>query len=238
MIEINLVPDVKQELIRAQRMRATVISSSIIASIVAAGVVVALLVYVFGVQAVRSKLVGDEITKQYQTLSQVPDLNKTLTIQKQLATISTLNQSKKIDSRIFDVVAAVVPPAPNEVKLSQITVNAADSIITLQGQTRAYDSMEVFKKTLDSAEVQYNQDGETQRIKLTDQLDAGEVSYGEDSSNQKVLMFTISFTYPEELFSPAVKGMTIKLNANGNVTDSYLGVPRSIFTEPAKGVDE
>ena len=53
MIEINLIPDVKQELLRAQKGRAVVISASIFASVIAVGVVALLLVYIFGVQGVR-----------------------------------------------------------------------------------------------------------------------------------------------------------------------------------------
>jgi hypothetical protein len=236
MIEINLIPDVKQELLRAQSMRAAVISGAILTSIIAGAVVALLALYIYGVQTVRSGIVSDEIDKQYKTLSEVKDLPKVLTIQNQLATMSELNSNKKIDSRIFSVVSAVVPPAPNEVQISQIDINSADSIISFEGQTRAYDSMEVFKKTIDSAIVVYKEDGEEQTVKLADMLDTSEVSYGENASGEKVLMFTISFEYPVELFSPAVKDVTIKLSVNGNVTDSYLGIPRSIFAERAKEV--
>lgn len=234
MIEINLIPDVKRELLRAQATRAAVISGSILTSIIAGGLVVALLLYVFGVQTVRSNLASDEIKKQYATLSQVEDLSKILTIKNQLATMSDLNANKKIDSRIFNVLSAVVPPEPNSVQLSQINVDAEESIITLDGQTRAFDSMEVFKKTLDSAIVVYTKDGAEEEVKLAEALNSGEISYGENSDGQKVLLFSISFEYPEELFSPDVTNVSVKLSVNGNVTDSYLGVPRSIFTERAK----
>lgn len=238
MIEINLVPDVKQELLRAQSMRAAVISGAILTSIIAGAVVVLLALYVYGVQTVRSGIVSDEIKTQYKTLSEVKDLSKVLTIQNQLATMSELNANKKIDSRIFSVVSAVVPPAPNEVQISQIDINSADSIISFEGQTRAYDSMEVFKKTVDSAIVVYKEDGEERTVKLATTLDTSEISYGENASGEKVLMFTISFEYPVELFSPSVKDVTIKLSVDGNVTDSYLGIPRSIFAERATEVNE
>lgn len=237
MIEINLIPDVKKELLRAQATRTAVISGAIVTSIIAGGLVVALLLYVYGVQAVRSGLVQQEIKDQYATLSKVEDLSKILTIKNQLATMSELNANKKIDSRIFNVLAAVVPPEPNSVQISQINIDAEDSLITLEGQTRAFDSMEVFKKTLDSAIIVYtDKDNEKQEVKLASALNSSEVSYGENSNGEKVLLFSISFEYPEELFSPDVNDVTIKLSINGNVTDSYLGVPRSIFTERAKEV--
>lgn len=238
MIEINLIPDVKKELLRAQATRTAVISGAIITSIIAGGLVVALLLYVYGVQTVRSGIAEKDIKDQYATLSEVEDLSKILTIQNQLATMSELNANKKIDSRLFNVLAAVVPPEPNSVQISQINIDAEDSLITLDGQTRAFDSMEVFKKTLDSAIVVFtNKDGEKQEVKLATALNSSEVSYGENSNGEKVLLFSISFEYPEELFSPDVTDVTVKLSVNGNVTDSYLGVPRSIFTERAKEVE-
>ena len=42
MIQINLVPDVKQEMLRAQRMRNITISISILAGLMAGGAVVAM----------------------------------------------------------------------------------------------------------------------------------------------------------------------------------------------------
>ena len=236
MIEINLIPDVKKELLKAQSARAAVISGSIITSIIAGGIVVALALYVFGVQTVRQDLTTKEINDQYKTLSEVEDLSKVLTIQNQLTKMDQLNENKKIDSRIFSVLSAVVPPAPNDVQISQIDINAADSVITLDGQTRAFDSMEVFKKTLDSASIVYKEGDEEKTVKLTDELNAGEVSYGENANGEKVVMFSIKFKYPTELFSSSIPAVTIKLNVNGNVTDSYLGIPRSIFTERATEV--
>ena len=151
MIEINLIPDVKQELLKAQRTRATVISASILTCIIAGGVVAALALYVFGVQFARGVISDGLIDTGYSKLSKVEDLPKMLTIQNQLGRINELNDTKQIDSRVFDVLSAVIPPAPNQVQVSRLSLNTDDSTLTLEGQTRAYDSMEVFKKTIDSS---------------------------------------------------------------------------------------
>src|SRR5665648_1216883 len=79
MISINLVPDVKQELIRAQRVRSAVISLAIVAGIIVIAVVVVLSVYVFAVQTVRSSLADNSIKSESKTLSDVPDLSDALT---------------------------------------------------------------------------------------------------------------------------------------------------------------
>lgn len=234
MIEINLIPDVKQELLKAQRTRATVISASILTCIIAGGLVVALVLYVFGVQFARGAYLDGAIDKGNTKLSQVTDLSKMLTIQNQIDHINQLNDTKQIDSRLFDVLSAVIPPAPNSVQVSNVSLDAETSTLTLEGQTKAYDSMEVFKKTLDSSLIVFTQDGTEQQIKLASDISTTNISYGENSEGNKVLRFTLSFKYADELFSAKVPAVTFKLSVNGNVTDSYLGIPKSIFTEKAK----
>jgi len=237
MIEINLIPDVKQELLKAERARAMVISGAIIACIVAGGVVALLAIYIYGVQFGRNIIVDNSIKNGSEKLAKVEDLSKMITIQNQIKNIETLNDTKSINSRLFDVLSAVIPPAPNEVRVSTLSVNTEESTIKLEGQTNAYDSMEVFKKTIDSSVIIYNQDGTEQQVKLASDISTTDISYGENPDGLKVLRFTLSFKYPEELFSAKIPLLTIKLSIDGNVTDSYLGIPKSIFTERAKDVE-
>lgn len=236
MIEINLIPDVKQELIKAQRVRSVVISFSILSGIIALGIVVVLSVYVFGVQTVRSALDDDAIKKGAEELASVEDLSKVLTIQNQLSKIDELNNQKKINSRVFEVLAAVIPPEPNNIQISNLDIDATTSVLAIEGQTAGYDSLEVFKKTIDGAVIEFKADGETQRVELASNISTSDVSFGEDSTGAKVLRFTLSFTYPVELFSPTVPGVVVKLTNAGNVTDSYLGIPKSIFADRARDI--
>lgn len=239
MIEINLVPDVKQELIKAQRIRSTVISSAIFVGIGFIALVTVLAIYAFGVQTVRSNLADDAIKKGSEQLSKVEDLSKTLTIQNQLTKISTLHNSIKIDSRIFDVLQAIIPPAPNDVQISNLSVDSSLNQITIEGQAaNSYAAVEVFKKTIEGAKISYTDGEEAQEIALASNVSTGDTSYGEDSSGAKVLRFTISFEYATELLSPASKSVTITISNKGNATDSYLGLPKSIFVDRAKDIEE
>lgn len=237
MIEINLVPDVKQELIKAERVRSLVISTAILAGIISLAIVAILAAYVFGVQSVRGALDDDNIKKGNAQLAEVEDLSKILTIQNQLSKISELNGQKKIDSRIFDVLQAVIPPAPNTIQVSSLLIDATNSRISIEGQTPTYDTLEIFKKTIDGAVITYKIDGEDKQTKLASEISTSDVSFGEDSTGVKVLRFTLSFIYPEELFSPSVPGVVVKLTNQGNVTDSYLGLPKSIFVQRAEDLE-
>jgi Tfp pilus assembly protein PilN len=238
MIEINLLPDVKQQLNKAERTRSAVIAISFIVGLIAVGIVVVLAIYVFAVQSVRSALADEGIKSESAKLANVEDLSKVLTIQNQLSKISELNDQKKINSRIFDVLSAVIPPAPNNVQVSGLFIDAETKQITIEGQTRAFDVLEIFKKTIDGAVITYKQDNEDQEVKLASSISTSDIGYGEDASGAKVLRFTLRFVYAEELFSPTIPGIVIKLTNAGNVTDSYLGLPKSIFTQRATDTDE
>ena len=234
MIEINLIPAVKQELIKVQRVRATVIAFSILIGLVAIAVVTLLVIYVFGVQTVRSVVADDAIKKGGQQLASVEDLSKTLTIQNQLTKLSTMHDEKKIDSRIFDVLLAIIPPVPNNIQISDLAVDSTAGTITMQGQAaNSYAAAEVFRKTIEGAKVKYTSDAGDQAVALASNVSTGDTSYGEDSSGAKVLRFTLSFTYAKELFAPSSKNATVIIATQGNVTDSYLGVPKSIFVDRA-----
>ena len=239
MIEVNLVPDVKQELIRAQRVRTSVISLAILTSIVAVGLVVLLAVWVFAVQAVRHNLTDDDIKKKSQQLASVEDINNTLTIQNQLSKLQSMHDGKKIDSRIFDVLQAINPAAPNDVRVTSLVVDSENKVVTIQAQaTAGYSALEVFKKTLAATNVSYVSDGQQQTVPLATKISDSERSYGEDSNGAKVLRFTLGFSFPEELFAATVDNVAVQGPAKSNATDSYVGVPQSLFTPKATDIKE
>lgn len=235
MIEINLVPDIKQELIKAERIRSTVIMAAVVVGIVSVVIAVMLAVYVFGGQTIRAGMADSSIKTESVKLQAIPDLAKTLTIQNQLSKISALNASKNVDSRIFDVLGAIIPPAPNDIKISTLSINSDEKLITIDGQaSNSYAAVETFKKTIEGALIKFT--GEKTGFAMASNISTSNTSYGESSTGERVLRFTISFNYAPELFSPASKDLRISISINGNVTDSYLGIPMDLFVDRASDV--
>jgi len=234
MIEINLVPDVKQELIKAQRVRASVISVAVLAGIVATGVVVLLAIWVFGVQTARSVILDNTITSESETLASVEDVNRTLTIQNQLSKLSEMHDNKTISSRIFDILTTINPSAPNNVSITNLSLDMLTSTITIEGQAaNGYPALEVFKKTISATTFRYSQNDEQFSVPLAADMSDSERSYGEDAAGARVLRFSLSFTYPEELFSRMAENATVVAPERANATDSFQGVPHSLFTQRA-----
>lgn len=241
MIEINLVPDVKQELIKVQRIRSTVIAGSILVGVVSIGVVSILAFYVFAVQTVRGSVLDGQISKENVTWTKDDEIPKVLTIQNQLSKISDLNSDKLITSRLFDMLVKIIPKPPNNIQISSLKVDSDASTVKIEGQApNSYAGLEVFKKTMQATSVKFKDGDQDKSVKLTEELSTGETSYGEDSSGNKVLRFTISFKYASELFSPNSKNLSIVVNVSGdgNVSDSYVGIPKNIFVDKAKDIKE
>lgn len=238
MIEINLVPDVKQELLKAQRVRTSVISLAIIISLIVAGLVVLLLVWVFAVQTARGLISDGTIKTESAKLMDVPDIENTLTIQSQLAQLAKMHDDKNINSRIFDILSTINPPAPNNVSVTNLSLDVATKTIKIEAQAvNGYPALEVFKKTLSATTFQYT-DGDTAKsLPLASDISDSDRSYGEDATGARVLRFSLTFTYPDELFARSSKNARIVAPNKSNVTDSFLGVPESLFGTKAADVE-
>lgn len=235
MIEVNLVPDIKQELIKAKRVRTLVISSTIVVGLVAVGIVALLAAYLFIGQAVQSNLADTAIKDKSKKLSNVSDLDNTLTIQHQLNKLSDLHANKNITSRFFDLLVAVNPPAPNKVSFSLARVYADTKTIRLEGQAvNGYAAADVLKKTILNTSISYHDDSNaTKTVPLTDSVSTSELSFGEDATGKKVLRFTLTFVYNKALFARSSQDAIIVRPGRQNVTDSYGNLPESLFSDRA-----
>ena len=236
MIEINLLPNVKRELLKTRAMRNRVISISFLvggASIAAVVVLALILGSQIAAEAVQNGVIKDRNDK----LMAVEDLNKVVTIQHQLTKINEQHSGKKINSRIFDVVTAVNPVAPNNVSFSDIKVNPESKTITLEGSAvNGYSALETLKKTILSTKVQTTDGDKSSEVSLTKEIKDGDTSFGENSEGKKVLQFSFSFEYAEELLAPANNGTVSVLTPTGkvDVTDSRQGIPDSLFKSNSK----
>lgn len=234
MIEINLVPDVKQELIRAERLRTTVISVATLIGIVSGGIVVVLSLYVFGGQTLRSSLADNAIKSEQGKIAKVSGLDNALTIQAQLQRLSTLGGERQVNSRIFDLLSTIVPPEPNNVAISKTTVNTEEKTISIEAQAdNGFAALEVFRKTIQATRLEYSVNNATESVALASNVSDSGRSYGEDASGRKVVRFTVSFTYADQLFARSTSKATIVGPDRKNVTDSFKGVPASLFTSRA-----
>ncbi|QQS21669.1 hypothetical protein IPM09_04090 [Candidatus Saccharibacteria bacterium] len=239
MIEVNLIPDVKQAFIRAQKMRNMAITLAIVIGVTAGGVV-ALLALFLGGQAITETVVRDNIKKDFKTFQSIDNIENVLTIQNQLSKISDIHQNKSIDSRVFDLLAAINPPAPNDIKISNIKLDPETKNLTIEGSAvNGYPATETFRKTILNTKLESGSGDDLSSVTLTDKVIMGETSYGEGANGGKVLRFSLSFTYPEGLFDNTLQSIKVVTPTNKiDVTDSRTRVPDSLFSQQAKDTTE
>lgn len=239
MIQINLIPDVKRELIRAQQMRRAAITISIIVGAAAVGAVV-LLSGVLAAQQIRITIAKNDIAKNYKSLQSVDNVDDILTLQNQLSKVTTYNDTKTMDSRLFDVINAINPIAPNNVTYSVIKNDPTTKTLSIEGSAASgYSATETLRKTILNTKVETTADGQTTSVPLTDTVAVVSTSYGQSSDGAQVLRFTMSFVYPDGLFDNKMKSIRIVTpTSQADVTDSNTRVPDSLFSQKATDIKE
>lgn len=232
MIEINLIPNVKRELLKTKAARNRVISLSFLIGGGAIAAIVALSIIFVG-QIAAEAVQDGSIKDKNDKLTSITDINKVVTIQNQLSKISDQHNSKKINSRVFDIVSAVNPPEPNGVKFSIIKIDPETKTIKLEGTaSNGYEALETLKKTILNTKIKTSDSESTTEVPLTETIMDGNTSFGENAEGNKVLQFSFSFEYPNELFAVSRGTVTILTpTSKVDVTDSRQGVPSSLFQD-------
>jgi hypothetical protein len=235
MIQLNLLPDLKKEFIKAQKTKALVITVSIFVTLGAFGLSTLLFVYVTFIQQFQSTLASDDITKKEQQLKGITDIDKYLTVQNQLASLPDLHNQKGAYSRIFDFLSAMNPSAPNNVTLSDLRVLTADKTIVFTGTTASFQTLNIFADTLKNVEVTYKEggQGEAKTNKMFEQVLVQSADIVR-ANNQTIVGFTVKTTYKDLVFDVRNTDMTAKVPSI-TTTPSVTQSPNPLFNGRAGG---
>lgn len=217
MIELNLLPDVKQEFVHAQRLHRKIISAMILLIIVSVGLVALIAVNLYVVQSVHERIVDGDIKNHTKQLQEQDNLTRDLTVQNQLAALSDLHKDKSIYSRLFDYLLVLNPKAPNSIKISQLKVDSETKTITIDGSAMNYKAVGVFKDTLENAALTTSQGSEDSAVFTDVQL--SDVGLGQDSFGANITTFKFILTYSDEAFARDTQNATVTV-PNKNTTPS------------------
>ena len=154
--EINLVPDVKEEMIKALKLRNLILFLSIVVASASVCVII-----IFGVIAGGQQIIVDNNQETIKNLSEkltsYSDLSNFLTIKDQLGNIATTTSNKKVLSRTFNILRTLLPTGADTITISELSVNlAAESpTFTFDAQANAgkepfidYNVLDAFKKSM------------------------------------------------------------------------------------------
>jgi hypothetical protein len=213
MIQFNLLPDVKLEYVKTQHTKRLLTVISFFVSV--AGIVVLLLSFV-SVDVLQKKSLHDlngDITKYSNQLKNVNDLDKILTVQNQLSTLTNLHDQKPVVSRLYGYVSQVTPA---QASLNQLALDFAASTLTVGGSAPSLDAVSSYTDTL-KATMYKTSDSKSTHAFTNVVLS----SFGRTQSGAT---FTITCTFDPVIFNSANEvTLTVPSTANVNQASVFGG---------------
>ncbi|MBP9738087.1 hypothetical protein KBD20_00190 [Candidatus Saccharibacteria bacterium] len=211
MIEINLLPTVKKDYLKAQQMKHTVIIAAVLTSIVAVVLLVLVFAYVQVVQPQHQKNVQEDIDSGVKALQEKNDAVKIVTVQGALEQLSPLQDKKKISSNIFGYLTEFTPKG---VTYGNIKLNMTDGTLGLQGSATSLEQANILANNLKSAKFTYTKDDSTQTLTPFSEVIFEGLSKSDQATTAKNVSFQINFKVDPLLFDQSIKGGKITVNAS------------------------
>lgn len=230
MIQLNLLPDVKLEYVKAEKRKRVVITLSFLTSAAFLTIFIFLLVFVRFAQKTHINALTDDISSNTQQLTQNEDLNKVLTVQNQLNSLPGLHDDKVVSSRLFDYLTQLTP---NNATISDVDIDFLENTLVITGNANNLGTVNKFADTLKFTEYRLNDQTaeEAQANQTTDQelpnafsdvvLSNFSLVTASGANTNKGATFELTFTFDPQIFS------TIETT---NKTPIELIVPNIIST--------
>lgn len=198
MIQFNLLPDVKLQYLKAKRVKRLVSFISVLAG--ALSLLIFLLAFVT-VNVVQKKNMHDlsaDITTKSNQLKNTKNINKILTVQNQLNTLTSLHDQKVVASRLFDDIGKVTPA---QVTISSLAVDFTADTVTISGEAPSLDGVNAYADTLKA--TTYTATAADATAATTPAKAFSSVvlsSFGRDTTGAT---YTITFSFDPQIFSGA-----------------------------------
>ena len=212
MIQFNLLPDVKLEYIKAQRLKRLTISVAVLFALSCMALAVLLFVTVNIVQKNHMKSLNNQISKIASVVKGTPDIDKILTIQNQLTSLPDLHSAKPAATRLFGYLAQTTP---SNVTISSIMVDFTANTFLVSGQAKDLLAVNTFVDTLKFTGYQTPDSGETVKNAFSKVVLSG------FNVNDKNATYQIAFSYDPLIFdiknTPTLKvpkGVTTRESSN------------------------
>lgn len=145
MIQFNLLPDVKLAYLKSKRLKRIVILSSMALSAAVIILVALLALFVFGAQKLHLRNLNSDVEELTQQIEDIPDINRILTVQNQLNSLTALHEANPESSRIVSFIQQVTP---EQATVEELDVNFEESTITITGEAQEFNIVNRYADTL------------------------------------------------------------------------------------------
>lgn len=145
MIQFNLLPDVKLQFIKAQRLKRMVITVSFIVTSVCLLIFILLFLFVRVSQKNQIEDLTSDINDGINKIESIQDLDKILTVQNQLKSLPALHSGKVVSSRMFGYLGKLKPATAS---ISNIEVDFDGKTMSVKGTADSLATIQQFADTL------------------------------------------------------------------------------------------
>lgn len=228
-MQLNLLPAVKMEYIKAQRSRRLVLSVSVIVTIAA----VALLLLLLSVDGLQKKHLNDlskDIASESNELQDKPQINKMLTVQNQLGALTQLHAQEPAASRVFTYLNQVTP---SSLSITDFNVDFTKQTATITGTSPNLVNVNQYVDTLKHATFT-TKDNDTPQAAFSDVV-LSSFSLNTDTSDPgQAANYTITLSYENTIFDntqnvnllvPRLTTTRLTLEQGQSATDLFQAAP-------------
>lgn len=234
MIQFNLLPDVKLEYIKAQRTRRLVLTIAIL--VTAASVTLLAVLFLVGqFENKHSNDLSKAIKVNSKKLQSEPQIDRVLTVQNQLESLTGLHEQKPAVDRLFGYLNDITPAV---VSINSVTLDTVNHTIEITGTADKLSSVNQYVDTLKF--TKYKLDGKdtgdyafTGTVLSNFSVTAGAQNSTTGNNAPSSTDYTIDATYNEDLFD-ITKDASLSVPPNKITTRSQVDKPTDLFTGQPK----
>lgn len=230
MIQFNLLPDVKLEYLKAERTRQTVITASVIVTLVSLGIFASFMATNLYQKRHISDL-SNTIASEKAKLEGKSQINKILTIQNQLQSLTALHDAKPAASKVFTYLNQVTPD--KIVSISSLTIDFTKGTLDVTGTADSLAAVNQYIDTLKFTTYQVKGGSSTGTAsKAFTNVVMTSFSYttpgASGGATAAPASYTLDFSYDPTIFDNT-KDVTLNVPANTTTTRSEVDKPTDLF---------
>jgi hypothetical protein len=220
MIQLNLLPDVKSKYIKIQRTKRMALLSAFSVSALAVLIVIIFVGIIYGTQKVTLGSLNKSIKTYSDKIKATPGLNKILTIQNQLNSLTALHDQKPVVSRLFTYLPQITPSG---ISISNISFNLSENTLSITGDAPSLISINKFVDTLKFTDYKTSSDSESAKA-------FSSVVLSSFSKSDKAASYNISATFQPDIFDSSFSAVSLivpQITSTRSVTEQ----PDTLFKE-------
>ncbi len=228
MIQFNLLPDVKLEYIKARRTQRLVLVVSTVLGSVAFAIFIILFLVVNVAQKKHLSDLNNDIKRDTATLQAIPNIDKILTVQNQLNSLTALHEADPATARLFSYLGQVTPA---QATISSVKADFTANTISLSGNANTLSTVNQFVDTLKFTTYTTNENSTAQKA-------FSDVVLTNFGKTEKGVSYQIDFKFDPVIFDNTLQVQLVVPNIIS--TRSETEKPTDLFqqTETTNGAGQ